>query len=532
VVLSPSGTSLMREKTVNASHKRFAFVRSTVGRGANLTRRSFLKCTSLTAMGYVLAGESSVAWTAAAQAQDGQYPVELGRGYLSTGRITRVPISDLPTSSPQWSPQGVHQWDIELVDSHSTYEERVAESARIDFAGGVAGGGLQGSASKNFRSEKNAVHLIAWKKVVLGDFTLTNPVATPDAASETSPWNFVRRFGDQFIDKVTLGGELAIVYALKFETETEAREFSVKASGHYKLLSGGAELHRSIVSDSMGAEVSLRGFCSGVTTMPSMIGQGTIANPNSSDVPSLLQFWDRFDNLVTRDGAAPVGFRLNRVENVRGVRVSLEPPNSLQRYDKTLRDCEAVADEIDQRRVALRYLRDKCLDWNTHVNLSDVTKKDSVLKDCEDKLRDWMEPRLQLYNVNSFDDPFRPPIHLSDLPTIPENWICRDLVQAPNWNLKYTGANTAVREAQKLPSQLIAGQHIQIRGKLTKYTGPFVNGVLQFDTGGVIKSWGTVSNQGINVAEIVRVPDGAQSVILTGTAYGGGPLVVDLTLWD
>src|SRR5579862_3939251 len=213
---------------VKTSNSRFTFFRSTAGDDASGTRRSFLKYTSLAAIGSVMGGKGTVAWTADAQPQASQYPVQLGCGYLSTGRLVRTRIADLAASTPQWSAQGDHWFDMELVDSHSTYEERTTASAQIGVAAGVAGGDVQASASKFFRSEKNAVHLIAWKKVVLGDYTLTTPTVTTDVASETSPWNFVRRFGDQFIDRVTLGAELALVYELQFKTETEAREFSIK----------------------------------------------------------------------------------------------------------------------------------------------------------------------------------------------------------------------------------------------------------------------------------------------------------------
>jgi len=133
------------------------------------------------------------------------------------------------------------------------------------------------------------------------------------------------------------------------------------------------------------------------------------------------------------------------------VKISLEGPASLQRFDHTLRDCESVEDEIEQRLAALKYLRDVCHDWNQDVEPADISKMEGALRTRQDTLTNWMKPNLELREVSSFDDPFTPPIKLQDLPTIPGNWICRDLFQAHDWNLNFSAKNTAIRKEQPLP---------------------------------------------------------------------------------
>ncbi len=499
-----------------------------IGRTYGLSRRSFLECATLGGLGFVLPGLNF-----AASADPEPYPEALGRGFLSTGRTVRVPIADLATSKAEWRAEGSHAWDIEFTNSRSSYARVVTGNARAKFGIGAVRGDIKVHSSRDFRSERKTIHLVAWKRVQSGHYTLDDPVLKNDVAQESSPWTFVTRFGDELVDRVTMGGELILVYSLEFDHEKEARDLTVGGTAKYKTSSASAAFHEAIRTESEGARVSMRGFCKGVRTVPTLLADRSRVGLNDgTGVAELLAFWDNFDDLVASDGVpAPIGLRSIPVRDVRGMNLKLDI-SALRQFDRVFRDCETIDDQIDERLANLRYLQTDALAWNTHVDLQEVQRKIELLETYGSSLRDWVEPRIVLEDVASFSDQLTPPVTMEDLPTIPENWLCRDLQQAPGWNLTYRGANTSVKKSQRLPQRLIPGQHIRISGAVTKYgNDPFDNGTLKFDNGDKIITYPRFNNHTYQVNEIVQVPDGANSVVLTGTTYGGDPLVVSLVLW-
>lgn len=504
---------------------------------SSLNRRSFLGRASLSAMGIAFAPidwglRGSTTW-----AQEGTLPEDLGRGFLSTGEAIRPLIADLNSSSPVWRPDFEHDWDIVFAKSRSSYAKLVSGSARLKFGAGPFSGDARASSSKEFRSERHTVHLVAWKKAQTGHHTLDSPVLRSDVALESSPWAFVKRFGDRLIDRVTLGGELMLVYTLAFEREAQASKFTAGGTARYKGASAAAAFHSAIRSDSAGARVSLRGFCRGVKTVPSLIASSGVGRADDPGVTELLRFWDNFDEMVQEDDvAAPIALRSISVQDVGGGPALLDVA-ALRAFNRTIDAVVALDDEIDGRLASLSYLKTKCLPWNTHVDPQDIRRREQMLQRFARTLNEWVEPRMLLENVTSFDDRLVPPFNEDALPTIPENWLCRDLEKVAGWELTYRGANTGVNVPRALPPRLIPGQHIEVRGKVTKYgkapggsSGPYVNGALKFNTGAVIQAWNPMENAGVDVNAIVRVPAGASSVVLTGIAYGSGPLVVNLSL--
>jgi hypothetical protein len=264
--------------------------------------------------------------------------------------------------------------------------------------------------------------------------------------------------------------------------------------------------------------------------MPTLISGGRLVHDDSG-VKELLQFWDEFDKLVVRDSVpAVVEVRPINIGDVRGANVALDIA-ALRRFEKAIDRCEVIDDTIDERLSSLRYLRKNCLAWNTHVTEKAISEREETLALQEDILLDWVRPRMKLQEAQSFDDHFSAPLSSNAITTIPDDWICRDLIKAIGWSLNFNGRNTPVNIRQALPARLIPEQHIQLVGNVTKYgNDPFVDGILKFDTGEVIFNFGQMRNHSQNVDPIARVPLGARSIILTGTTYGKDPLIVNISI--
>jgi hypothetical protein len=498
-----------------------------------LNRRSFMERASVAVMG--VASADRILPVGTTSQPSAGLPDALGRGFLSTGQAKAL-MADLQASEPGRENNASISFARDMVWSRSAFAKSVAGSARAKFGSGPFSVKGSVSASEDFRSQRNTLHLVLAKRVTTEDVFLRDPTLSKEAAREKAPLLFVGKYGDHVVRKVTMGGELVIVYTLQYEREDQASSVSAKISGKWRGGSGGADFHSFIKSQSEAASMSMRGYCRGVRAMPSLIANnraaqtaGGAATKDAAEIDELLKFWDRFDEMVRRDGVPTlVAFELMPVHELRKSPTVLRG-NALLGVNRVIAQCEELDDLIDGRMAELRYLKEKCLSWNPHVPVASIDASLGSLAAQGQSLRQFVQRLSVLQDVKSFDQPVRPPFELRAVQTIPDNWICRDLRQIASRDWGPFVNTGEVAGSLALP-KLADGQHIRIAGQITKYGGDRLSLSLKFNTGQVVGSW-NVANAGRNVDQIVQVPKGASSLAIQGSSYGGDPSYVRLVAW-
>lgn len=497
-----------------------------------LSRRTFLGLTGLGALAALDLGLGSLPGIHP-RFRHSELPDELGRGFLSTGEISKGLVVDLSASKPERTNQGSIEFSAKLAESRTTYAKRVAGSARAKFRGTIYSAKGNAAASSEFRSEKRRMHVVLVKHVTTEEHFLREPVLNAAAGAETSAFSFLDRYGDLLIRKVALGGELIVVYTLEYDRESQARESSGSLDLDFQVGGGGATFHSKLIRRSAARRITMGGYCRGVKAMPRLIGRhvpvavGAQAAASKSDsaVAELLEFWDNFEEIVRDDGVAtPVAFDFMPITQV-GQAIPIDR-ESLQVANAAISTAERLDDLIDSRLADLAYLKDACMQWNRHVSLSEIASLEQALKPLATELREWAAKAMQEADLSGRR--LEPPFLEASIPSIPESWICRDLQRRGTYQSPRL-INTQIRERVAIPV-IHPEQHIAIRGSIVKFGGDPLRLTLGFDIGGQIASW-NFSNTKRAVDIIVQPPPGAGNLILKGATYGSDPSIIDLSIW-
>ncbi|MFN2399284.1 MAG: hypothetical protein ABR543_11680 [Gemmatimonadaceae bacterium] len=504
-----------------------------------LNRRSFVELAGFGAIG-VVSGELASARFAADGQPGADWSDALGRGFLSTGQQKAL-MASLKESMPGRENNATISFALEVVTTRSSYAKSVAGSARAKFGSGPFSVKGSVSSSEDFRSQRTTVHLVLTKRVTTHDEFLRDPVMSSAARREASPLflgsplAFVNRFGDHMIRKVTLGGDLTLVYTLQYEREAQASNFRGQVAGKWKGGGGAADLHRTIRSESQAASIALRGYCRGVKTMPSLIRDAKEAKaaaasaPELTEITELLSFWDRFDEMVRDDGVPVlVDVQSMPVHEIRNAPSSMRGKN-LVAINRILTQCDELDDLIDTRLAELRYLKEKCLAWNTHVPVASIDERLGELTTQASTLRDFVRRLSEMKSVTTFDQAITLPFQPSDVRRIPDSWLCRDLRQlvTRGWTRFKDGP---ISMSLPLPT-LYEGQHVQMLGRITKYGSDPASCSLKFDNSPVLAEFSGLTNSSRAIDQIAQVTKGATRVDLTGVTYGEDPCDVTLSLW-
>lgn len=131
-----------------------------------------------------------------------------------------------------------------MVEMSSAIE--VDQSLSVSYLG-IAGVDQKMKFVSNQKATSTSVSIVAYARKTLGSSTATNPVLTVDLNGKTTA-DFVRAYGDSYVDSISEGGEYYGVYTFYTETTEQQQSLvaSLKANGIYSGVSASAELNVKI----------------------------------------------------------------------------------------------------------------------------------------------------------------------------------------------------------------------------------------------------------------------------------------------
>lgn len=362
----------------------------------------------------------------------------LGRGFLSTLSDVRAWMIAPETKVKKGSGAEI-PFSVEIADSKSSLARYLSISAKAKFGFEGADASARVSLVRNYKRSQRSLNIILNKTVATTNWYLLDPRWSSEAETlHSSDINsFVQRYGDQFIQSVTVGGYSIIIYTLDFNTEELASDFKASFRGSVGANSGAATVHERILQTASATSIKLQGISAGAISSPrlamtkagneSLTGKVDIGDPQ---VALLIEYFNGFEAAVRGDGVEiPVFIEHESSFEVNGAptdnRIDLHRENAL--IDKAV----ALDDVIEERISQCEYMRDTAHAWNPLVTSAEI----------EDALAKFHELGRRLVSSVSEIANLRGgklATEEADIPSLPATWVVRALKPAPGYPLSKT----------------------------------------------------------------------------------------------
>jgi hypothetical protein len=343
-------------------------------------------------------------------------PQDLGIGLNSIGLKQRGAAILLPGN---FEPDHVFNdfTDLTYIDSYQS----LFQSLNVDVQASFTGFTGQANASASFARSSNlsslGVYMLVRRYHPTYRYTLREPTFTDTAKDvlSKSTDSFLTTYGDLFTRAITFGGALYLFIQIQANSDAEAQEMRLTASGSAGPIQGSGELTQKLNSITKDNRLSVRAFTVGV------INEAPEQRPDQQSIyeyiDTIFAFLNNFDDkLLPGFGKDHLGAELvyesasyDIVEGGSAKTRKLDP------LRQTIQKCLAVRDEANRRRDI----------WN-YAFANPQIYQNKIPEEAETALTKLRESvrNLEEYVVEVYDDPAdklesQPPEAITDLPALP-----------------------------------------------------------------------------------------------------------------
>lgn len=219
-------------------------------------------------------------------------------------------------------------------------------------------------------------------KINLQEYQLEN---APAAMAGSKPVDYVRVYGDQVVESVSLGGACYYLFSYAFKTESDASAFKSAVNVKYGPYGGDLNAQYDILKKSSALNVSLMGYSTGTVQVPKILrdkdrdwndgARHIFGNEVAGGLlRNLFEYFDSFSDYFTAKPSDTDAYTQVRIHT----KTLSDLPSTLfpSHYDDLLKIC------ADAKRVSTQL--DKQLDQvlNIQAQLDYMTSNNSKAKEC------------------------------------------------------------------------------------------------------------------------------------------------------
>lgn len=308
-----------------------------------------------------------------------------GRGHFSVGlrgaqdAVKRDNIVALDIASPQGF--------LHLVTSEYQRSETFSLDAQASFSMYSGRGSAKANFSRSVKITSTSVTLLMSKNVPTRRLRLYQPELTALAKEFLDiegPENFIRRYGDVFLNEITFGGSLFISLRYEAGTVEKAEQIKLELSGGIGPVSGAAETESRVFEKLARSEVVFNAASFGYPHLPVA---GAFRGSEDDKLKSLFAFFDNFEENVTRGGGVGTEMSFDLMPLEQAVGAKGKGMLDLKDQHSALRQALGLKEELSRRRQDVDYaLANLGIFSETHQELL--------------QHRDWIDQHI--YEVEEF----------------------------------------------------------------------------------------------------------------------------------
>ncbi|UCI32146.1 hypothetical protein [Mesorhizobium sp. B4-1-4] len=281
-----------------------------------------------------------------------EIPEALGQGINSIGLLERgdaiIRDNYLPSEFAE------ETMELLYVDSYSSLYSFLSVSAQASFSGfeGKVSGSMDFVRTITMRSQN--IYFLLRKRFFSKRYRLVNASLTETALTllKTSREDFLRTYGDEFVNSVEYGGILFVLIEIQIESRSETERLRAAVSGSSGPVSGSADVN-SILAKASG-ENSINLQVSSVGLNESLPAHRPEKETVTKYIDGVFDFCNNFRAKLVNSGLgselAYSTVSYDVVDNRAGIL-----PLSFDLQKSILQDCVYIRDEINARIDVFRY---------------------------------------------------------------------------------------------------------------------------------------------------------------------------------
>lgn len=314
---------------------------------------------------------------------------DFGLGYFSLGLmhgqdvVQRAPLVPSPVKEIEQS--------LHLVTNEYERKDAFGLSAQASFRGFSGKGSVSASFSRRVQIDSKSMSLVLRKNVLTSKVRLYEPTLTPRALeffNDNGAEAFLERYGDTFINSITFGASMYIVFSARADSRERAEEMRASFSGSVGPVSGGASVASSVFERIARNEVMMDTFTVGVDNAPDA---GKFEAIDDERTQTILAYYDSLEQRVRQESGLGVARQYDFMKTKMAYDAPANLMLDLDDGTAAIREALDLKQQIANVRADFEEARDNLQAFQGReaeiaASLADLATKEDQLEDFADEL--------------------------------------------------------------------------------------------------------------------------------------------------